>query len=133
MKVLPVYMNCLLKNCVLLSRPETSTDERAYQRQLLLTMGVADSQLFLYPRLLPIVSTGVPEGPAQCGTESRGARASRVRGVRAGFGLFGRGFRPRLQTGPLHLGAVGRTVGASRRGAWGARGADVRCRLPSTR
>lgn len=57
MKVLPVYMNCLLKNCVLLSRPEISTDERAYQRQLVMTMGVADSQLFFYPQLLPIVST----------------------------------------------------------------------------
>nr|XP_007997845.2 protein transport protein Sec24D isoform X1 [Chlorocebus sabaeus]XP_007997847.2 protein transport protein Sec24D isoform X1 [Chlorocebus sabaeus] len=54
MKVLPVYMNCLLKNCVLLSRPEISTDERAYQRQLVMTMGVADSQLFFYPQLLPI-------------------------------------------------------------------------------
>lgn len=57
MKVLPVYMNCLLKNCVLLSRPEISTDERAFQRQLVMTMGVADSQLFFYPQLLPIVST----------------------------------------------------------------------------
>ncbi|ELW62613.1 Protein transport protein Sec24D [Tupaia chinensis] len=54
MKVLPVYMNCLLKNCVLLSRPEISTDERAYQRQLVMTMDVADSQLFFYPQLLPI-------------------------------------------------------------------------------
>uniref|UniRef100_G1T534 SEC24 homolog D, COPII coat complex component n=2 Tax=Oryctolagus cuniculus TaxID=9986 RepID=G1T534_RABIT len=54
MKVFPVYMNCLLKNCVLLSRPEISTDERAYQRQLVMTMGVADSQLFFYPQLLPI-------------------------------------------------------------------------------
>ncbi|XP_019783426.2 protein transport protein Sec24D isoform X1 [Tursiops truncatus] len=54
MKVLPVYMNCLLKNCVLLSRPEISTDERAYQRQLVMTMGVADSQLFFYPQLRPI-------------------------------------------------------------------------------
>ncbi|KAL6036357.1 hypothetical protein STEG23_004438, partial [Scotinomys teguina] len=54
MKVLPVYMNCLLKNCVLLSRPEISPDERAYQRQLVMTMGVADSQLFFYPQLLPI-------------------------------------------------------------------------------
>ncbi|XP_008844262.1 protein transport protein Sec24D isoform X2 [Nannospalax galili] len=54
MKVLPVYMNCLLKNCVLLSRPEISTDERTYQRQLVMTMGVADSQLFFYPQLLPI-------------------------------------------------------------------------------
>ncbi|GAB1288088.1 Sec24-related gene family, member D (S. cerevisiae) [Apodemus speciosus] len=54
MKVLPVYMNSLLKNCVLLSRPELSPDERAYQRQLVMTMGVADSQLFFYPLLLPI-------------------------------------------------------------------------------
>ncbi|KAM6148135.1 protein transport protein Sec24D isoform 3-T3 [Erethizon dorsatum] len=54
MKILPVYMNCLLKNCVLLSRPEIATDERAYQRQLVMTMSVADSQLFFYPQLLPI-------------------------------------------------------------------------------
>ncbi|XP_004870099.1 protein transport protein Sec24D isoform X4 [Heterocephalus glaber] len=54
MKIFPVYMNCLLKNCVLRSRPEISTDERAYQRQLVMTMGVADSQLFFYPQLLPI-------------------------------------------------------------------------------
>ncbi|XP_069878605.1 protein transport protein Sec24D [Dipodomys merriami] len=54
MKVFPLYMNCLLKNCVLLSRPEISTDERAYQRQLVMAMGVADSQLFFYPQLLPI-------------------------------------------------------------------------------
>jgi protein transport protein SEC24 len=58
MKVLPVYMNSLLKNCVLLSRSEISPDERAYQRQLVMTMGVADSQLFFYPLLLPIVSMG---------------------------------------------------------------------------
>ena len=45
-----------VKNCVLLGRPEISTDERAYQRQLVMTMGVADSQLFFYPQLLPIVS-----------------------------------------------------------------------------
>ena len=62
MKVLPVYMNSLLKSCVLLSRPEVPVDERAFQRQLVMTMGVADSQLFFYPQLLPIVSTrfGLP-------------------------------------------------------------------------
>ncbi|XP_039702844.1 protein transport protein Sec24D-like [Pteropus medius] len=65
MKVLPVYMNCLLKTCVLLGRPDVAVDERAFQRQLVLTMGVADSQLFFYPQLLPIhtldvTSTAVP-------------------------------------------------------------------------
>ncbi|NXW17307.1 SC24D protein, partial [Circaetus pectoralis] len=56
MKVLPVYMNCLLKSCVLVGRPEIPTDERAYHRQLVTSMGVADTQLFLYPQLLPIHS-----------------------------------------------------------------------------
>ncbi|XP_054028522.1 protein transport protein Sec24D [Dryobates pubescens] len=56
MKVLPVYMNCLLKSCVLMGRPEIPTDERAHQRQLVLSMGVADTQLLFYPQLLPIHS-----------------------------------------------------------------------------
>ncbi|NXI37095.1 SC24D protein, partial [Galbula dea] len=54
MKVLPVYMNCLLKSCVLVGRPEIPTDERAYHRHLVMSMGVADTQLFFYPQLLPI-------------------------------------------------------------------------------
>uniref|UniRef100_A0A803YH84 SEC24 homolog D, COPII coat complex component n=1 Tax=Meleagris gallopavo TaxID=9103 RepID=A0A803YH84_MELGA len=54
MKVLPVYMNCLLKSTVLTGRPEIPTDERAYHRQLVMSMGVADTQLFFYPQLLPI-------------------------------------------------------------------------------
>lgn len=56
MKVLPVYMNCLLKSCVLVGRPEIPTDERAFHRQLVMAMGVADTQLFFYPLLLPLVS-----------------------------------------------------------------------------
>ncbi|KAM9030407.1 protein transport protein Sec24D isoform 1-T2 [Ara ararauna] len=56
MKVLPVYMNCLSKSCVLVGRPEIPTDERAYHRQLVISMGVADTQLFFYPQLLPVHS-----------------------------------------------------------------------------
>lgn len=56
MKVLPVYMNCLSKSCVLVGRPEIPTDERAYHRQLVTSMGVADTQLFFYPQLLPVHS-----------------------------------------------------------------------------
>ncbi|KFO81579.1 Protein transport protein Sec24D [Cuculus canorus] len=56
MKVLPVYMNCLLKSCVLVGRPEIPTDERAFHRQLVTSMGVADTQVFFYPQLLPIHS-----------------------------------------------------------------------------
>uniref|UniRef100_H3A4W2 SEC24 homolog D, COPII coat complex component n=1 Tax=Latimeria chalumnae TaxID=7897 RepID=H3A4W2_LATCH len=54
MKVLPVYMNCLLKSHILVGSSEISTDERAFQRQVVMSMGVADSQAFFYPRLIPI-------------------------------------------------------------------------------
>ncbi|KAM6075917.1 protein transport protein Sec24D [Chlamydotis macqueenii] len=54
MKVLPVYVNSLLKSGVLVSRPEIPTDERVYHRQLVMSMGVADTQMFFYPQLLPI-------------------------------------------------------------------------------
>ncbi|XP_043917592.1 protein transport protein Sec24D [Protopterus annectens] len=54
MKVLPVYMNCLLKSFVLVGSTELSTDERAYQRQMVMSMDVSDSQSFFYPQLLPI-------------------------------------------------------------------------------
>ncbi|XP_053559569.1 protein transport protein Sec24D [Bombina bombina] len=56
MKVLPVYMNCLLKNEVLVGSSDVPTDERAFQRQLVMSMDVASSQLFFYPLLLPIHS-----------------------------------------------------------------------------
>ncbi|XP_065692662.2 protein transport protein Sec24D [Patagioenas fasciata] len=56
MKVLPVYLNSLLKSCTLVGRPEIPTDERTYHRQLVMAMGVADTQLYFYPHLLPIHS-----------------------------------------------------------------------------
>ncbi|NXD84198.1 SC24D protein, partial [Halcyon senegalensis] len=59
MKVLPVYVNCLLKSCVLVGRPEIPTDERSHHRQLVMSMGVADTQLYFYPQLLPIHSLDV--------------------------------------------------------------------------
>ncbi|XP_069315254.1 protein transport protein Sec24D isoform X2 [Eulemur rufifrons] len=76
MKVLPVYMNCLLKNCVLLSRPEVPTDERAFQRQLVLTMGVADSQLFFYPQLLPIHTLDVKSSASPAAVRCSESRLS---------------------------------------------------------
>ncbi|KAM6362410.1 LOW QUALITY PROTEIN: protein transport protein Sec24D [Alca torda] len=55
MRCCHLYMNCLLKSCVLAGRPEIPTDERAFHRQLVMSMGVADTQFF-YPQLLPIHS-----------------------------------------------------------------------------
>nr|XP_028598836.1 protein transport protein Sec24D [Podarcis muralis]XP_028598837.1 protein transport protein Sec24D [Podarcis muralis]XP_028598838.1 protein transport protein Sec24D [Podarcis muralis] len=59
MKVLPVYMNCLLKSCVLIGKPEIPTDERTFHRQLVMSMDVAGTQLLFYPQLLPIHSMDV--------------------------------------------------------------------------
>lgn len=56
MKVLPVYINSLLKSCVLLGKSEIPTDERTFHRQLVMSMDVAGTQLLFYPQLLPIVS-----------------------------------------------------------------------------
>ncbi|XP_062899637.1 protein transport protein Sec24D [Mobula hypostoma] len=54
MKLLPVYMNCLLKNFVLLGSPDVATDERSFQRLLVTSMDVVGTQFFFYPKLIPI-------------------------------------------------------------------------------
>uniref|UniRef100_A0A8C5BSR4 SEC24 homolog C, COPII coat complex component n=1 Tax=Gadus morhua TaxID=8049 RepID=A0A8C5BSR4_GADMO len=55
MKLLPVYLNCVLKSDVLLPAADVSLDDRAYLRQLLSGMDVSESHVFFYPRLLPLV------------------------------------------------------------------------------
>ncbi|KAJ8250554.1 hypothetical protein COCON_G00224760 [Conger conger] len=54
MKLLPVYLNCVLKSDVLQPAADTSLDDRAYLRQLLSCMDVCESHVFFYPRLLPL-------------------------------------------------------------------------------
>lgn len=55
MKLLPVYLNCVLKSDVLQPGADVSLDDRAYLRQLVSAMDVAESHVFFYPRLLPLV------------------------------------------------------------------------------
>uniref|UniRef100_A0A8C9T7S7 SEC24 homolog C, COPII coat complex component n=1 Tax=Scleropages formosus TaxID=113540 RepID=A0A8C9T7S7_SCLFO len=63
MKLLPVYLNCVLKSDVLQPSAELSLDDRAYLRQLVSCMDVAESHVFFYPRLLPLQKLDV-EGDA---------------------------------------------------------------------
>ncbi|XP_056152852.1 protein transport protein Sec24C [Lampris incognitus] len=56
MKLLPVYLNCVLKSDVLLPGADVSLDDRAYLRQLLSCMDVTESHVFFYPRLLPLTT-----------------------------------------------------------------------------
>uniref|UniRef100_A0A8C3LJU4 SC24C protein n=1 Tax=Chrysolophus pictus TaxID=9089 RepID=A0A8C3LJU4_CHRPC len=59
MKLLPVYLNCVLKSDVLQPGPEITTDDRAYIRQLVTSMDVAETNVFFYPRLLPLTKADV--------------------------------------------------------------------------
>ncbi|XP_051968721.1 protein transport protein Sec24C-like isoform X3 [Xyrauchen texanus] len=54
MKLLPVYLNCILKSDILQPGADVSLDDRAYLRQLVSGMDVAESHVFFYPRLLPL-------------------------------------------------------------------------------
>ncbi|XP_035262282.1 protein transport protein Sec24C isoform X1 [Anguilla anguilla] len=54
MKLLPVYLNCVLKTDVLQPRAEASLDDRAFLRQLVGCVDVAESHALFYPRLLPL-------------------------------------------------------------------------------
>ncbi|XP_062859044.1 protein transport protein Sec24C isoform X2 [Trichomycterus rosablanca] len=54
MKLLPVYLNCVVKSDVLQPGADVSLDDRAYLRQLVSAMDVAESHVFFYPRLLPM-------------------------------------------------------------------------------
>lgn len=56
MKVFPVYMNSLLKTPSLVGSTELSTDDRAFHRLMVMAMGVEETQVLLYPRLIPLVS-----------------------------------------------------------------------------
>ncbi|NXB74398.1 SC24C protein, partial [Donacobius atricapilla] len=59
MKLLPVYLNCVLKSDVLQPGPEVTTDDRSYIRQLVTSMDVAETNVFFYPRLLPLTKADV--------------------------------------------------------------------------
>ncbi|XP_051896705.1 protein transport protein Sec24C-like [Pristis pectinata] len=54
LKVFPLYLNCLRKSKVLLTGPDSSIEERVYLRHLVMSMDIAETNVFFYPRLLPI-------------------------------------------------------------------------------
>ncbi|XP_043782835.1 protein transport protein Sec24C isoform X2 [Cervus elaphus] len=74
MKLLPVYLNCVLKSEVLQPGAEVTTDDRAYVRQLVTSMDVAETNVFFYPRLLPLTKS-----PIENTTEPPAVRASEER------------------------------------------------------
>ncbi|XP_066254197.1 protein transport protein Sec24C [Euwallacea similis] len=68
MKLLPLYVNCLLKSDALSGGSDMTIDDRAFAMQVVLTMDVLSSVNHFYPRLIPVheidLSTNPLETPA---------------------------------------------------------------------
>ncbi|CAL9694912.1 unnamed protein product [Knipowitschia caucasica] len=73
MKVFPVYMNSLMKSAPLVASTELPTDDRAQQRLSVVAMGVEETQLLLYPRLVPLHNVDLGSealpAPVRCSEE----------------------------------------------------------------
>ncbi|XP_035228704.1 protein transport protein Sec24C-like isoform X2 [Stegodyphus dumicola] len=54
MKLLPLYLNCLIKSDALAGGQEISTDDRSFIMFTALNMDVDSSAAYLYPRLIPL-------------------------------------------------------------------------------
>lgn len=54
MKLLPLYVSCILKNDALSGGSDMSCDDRSYVMQFVLTMDLPMSVFYFYPRLIPI-------------------------------------------------------------------------------
>lgn len=54
MKLLPLYVNCLLKNDAISGGSDITLDDRSFLMQVVMTMDVPTSVNYFYPRLLPI-------------------------------------------------------------------------------
>ncbi|GAB6028512.1 hypothetical protein CHUAL_002663 [Chamberlinius hualienensis] len=54
MKLLPLYVNCLLKNDALAGGSDMTPDDRSFDMHCLNSMNVGSSLAFIYPRLLPL-------------------------------------------------------------------------------
>lgn len=61
MKLLPLYINCLLKSDAISGGPDMTIDDKSYVMQALTIMPVSISVGFLYPRLLALHDVNVQD------------------------------------------------------------------------
>lgn len=63
MKLVPAYVNCLLKCDAISSSHDVSTDDRSYLRHLIMSRDVGETQALFYPALIPVTHGEVqPDG-----------------------------------------------------------------------
>ena len=74
MKLLPLYLNCLLKNDALSGGSDMTIDDRSFVMQVVMTMNVPSSVVYFYPRLMPLHTVGVTgtdiPHPIRCSAEN---------------------------------------------------------------
>ena len=55
MKLLPLYINSILKSDALAGSTDITTDDRSWLMDTVLSMDVSSTAVYLYPSLLPVV------------------------------------------------------------------------------
>lgn len=74
MKLLPLYLNCLLKNDALSGGSDMTIDDRSFVMQAVMTLDVPSSVVYFYPRLMPLHTVGTESDdipfPVRCSIEN---------------------------------------------------------------
>lgn len=65
MKLLPLYVNCLLKSDAISGGSDMTLDDRAFAMQVVLMMDVSTSVNYFYPRLVPVHEIDTSEDPVK--------------------------------------------------------------------
>ncbi|KYB24587.1 protein transport protein Sec24C [Tribolium castaneum] len=65
MKLLPLYVNCLLKSDALSGGSDMTIDDRSYVMQEVMIMDIPTSVNYFYPRLIPLIDLDVSQDPVQ--------------------------------------------------------------------
>jgi protein transport protein SEC24 len=61
MKLLPLYVSCLLKNDAFSGGPDITLDDRSFVMYFVMTMDLPTSVQYFYPRLIPVHDVDVEE------------------------------------------------------------------------
>lgn len=88
MKLLPLYVNCLLKSDALSGGSDMTLDDRSYVMMRIMTMDVQNSVSYFYPRLIPLHDItpesdgkiGIPD-PIRCTIEKMTEQGVYILGI----------------------------------------------------
>ncbi|KAB0790460.1 hypothetical protein PPYR_15149 [Photinus pyralis] len=65
MKLLPLYVNCLIKSDAISGGSDMTVDDRSFVMQAVTTMNIPNSVFYFYPRLVPLHELHPSDGPQE--------------------------------------------------------------------